>query len=316
MDERFSSYFGFTRDEVKDMLAYYGREERLDEICEWYDGYRFGNTEIFNPWSVVNYVDENCTPKAFWQSTGSNEIIGTIISAATDDVTEKLRMLMQGETVTTFIDTGVIYPEVRRNPSSIFSFLLVAGYLKNTEIVPQGDGNYMCRVAIPNKEISYVYAKEVIAKLNPEGMESTAAKIRAAIFENDPSKLSSGIGDYLIQTISYHDTSSEAFYQGLMLGLCAILNNQYAVRSNRESGLGRFDIQLMPLSEELPGLIFELKASREESEDLNTLAKSALKQIAEKRYIDEMRNNGVRKILGIGLAFRGKSVSVESAENP
>lgn len=312
MDDRFSSYFGFTKDEVEAMLAYYGREDKLDEACKWYDGYRFGGSEIFNPWSVINYVDESCTPKAFWQSTGSNEIIGTIISAATDDVTEKLRTLMQGETVTTFIDTGVIYPEIKRDPSSIFSFLLVAGYLKNTEIVPQGDGNYMCKIAIPNKEISYVYAKEIIAKLNPEGMESTAARIRQAVYERDVGELRSGIEDYLIRTISFHDTATEAFYQGLMLGLCAILNNRYSVRSNRESGFGRFDIQLMPLSSELPGLIFELKASKDETEDLDALAKSALKQIAEKQYKEEMAESGIQEILGIGIAFRGKSVRVES----
>ena len=312
MDDRFSSYFGFTKDEVETMLTYYGREDKLGEVCEWYDGYRFGGSEIFNPWSVINYVDEGCVPKAFWQSTGSNEIIGTIISAATDEVTEKLRTLMQGESVATFIDTGVIYPEIKRNPSSIFSFLLVAGYLKNTEIVPQGDGNYMCKTAIPNKEISYVYAKEIIAKLNPEGMESTAARIRQAVYERDVEELRSGIEDYLIRTISFHDTATEAFYQGLMLGLCAILNNRYAVRSNRESGLGRFDIQLMPLSSELPGLIFELKASKDETEDLDALAKSALKQIAERRYKEEMTESGIQEILGIGIAFRGKSVCVES----
>ena len=312
MDDRFSSYFGFTKAEVEAMLAYYGRGDRLDEVCAWYDGYRFGGSEIFNPWSVINYVDESCTPKAFWQSTGSNEIIGTILSAATDDVTKKLRILMQGETVTTLIDTGVIYPEIKRDPSSIFSFLLVAGYLKNTEVVPQGDGGYLCKIAIPNKEISYVYAKEIIAKLSPGGMESTAARIRQAVYEQDVAELKSGIEDYLIQTISFHDTAAEAFYQGLMLGLCAILNNQFAVRSNRESGLGRFDIQLMPLSPELPGLIFELKASKDEAEDLDALAKSALRQIAEKRYKEEMAESGIREILGMGVAFRGKSVSVES----
>ena len=121
-------------------------------VMKWYDGYQFGSSEIFNPWSVINYVDDHCYPKAFWQSTGSNGIIGDILAAATPEITENLRRLMQGETVTTYVDTGVIYPEVKKNQASIYSFLLVAGYLRCTEIIPQNDGNFMCRVSIPNKK--------------------------------------------------------------------------------------------------------------------------------------------------------------------
>ena len=185
MEERFSGYFGFTKEEVSEMLAYYGQPQKIDEVCEWYDGYRFGNSEIFNPWSVISYIDESCTAKAFWQATGSNEIIGDIISAAAGDTGEKLRRLMQGETVTASVDTEIIYPEVRRNPAGIFSFLLVAGYLKNTEVSPQEDGNYICRLAIPNKEIRFIFAKEILSRLEPPEAESTAAAVRQAVFEKE-----------------------------------------------------------------------------------------------------------------------------------
>ena len=312
MDDRFSAYFGFTKQEVARMLSYYKHEEKIDEVCEWYDGYRFGYSEIFNPWSVINYIDDNFYPKAFWQSTGSNEIIGEIIANSTPEVTENLRKLLQGETISTFVDTGVIYPEVKRNPSSIYSFLLVAGYLKNTEIVPQNDGNFLCKVSIPNKEISYVYAKEIIARMNPAETESTAFSIQQAIFEKDTVKLKNCIEEYLLQTISVYDSSGEAFYQGLMLGLCAILNNRYRVRSNRESGLGRFDIQLSPVSKHLPGFLFELKSSKNNSDDLQKISAEALKQIKEKRYDVEMKNSGVSEIINMGIAFRGKEVSVTS----
>ena len=312
MDDRFSQYFGFTKQEVARMLSYYKHEEKMDEVCEWYDGYRFGNSEILNPWSVINYIDENFYPKAFWQSTGSNEIIGEIIANATPEVTENLRKLLQGETISTFVDTSVIYPEVKKNPSSIYSFLLVAGYLKNSEIVPQNDGNFLCRVSIPNKEISFVYAKEIISRMNPAETESTASSIQQAIFEKDTEKLKDCIEKYLLQTISVYDSSGEAFYQGLMLGLCAILNNRYRVRSNRESGFGRFDIQLSPVSKNLPGFLFELKSSKNNADDLQKISAEALKQIKEKRYEEEMKNSGVSEIINIGIGFRGKEVSVTS----
>ena len=157
LDSDYSSYFGFTKNEVIDMLQYYGYENKYQEICEWYDGYRFGNTEIFNPWSVINYIADKCFPKAFWQSTGSNEIIGEIISNASNEINENLYKLLCGEKITTYIDTSVIYPEVQNNPYSIYSFLLVAGYLKVASIYPQYDGNFMCDVSIPNKEIAFVY---------------------------------------------------------------------------------------------------------------------------------------------------------------
>ena len=312
MDDRYSAYFGFSKEEVVQMLTYYGHAEKLAEVCEWYDGYQFGNTEIFNPWSVINYLDDNCYPKAFWQSTGSNEIIGDIIAAATPEITENLRRLMQGETVTTYVDTGVIYPEAKKNPSSIYSFLLVAGYLRCTEIIPQNDGNFMCRVSIPNKEIAYVYAKEIISRLLPERGESTAAAIQQAIFEKNAEALQKHLAAYLMETISVYDVGSEAFYQGLMIGLCAILNNRYVVRSNRESGLGRFDIQLCPMDKSLPGLIFELKASNKGSENLDKLAANALCQINEKHYETEMHATGIQEILKVGMAFRGKEISVRT----
>jgi hypothetical protein len=313
LDERYSEYFGFSREEVARILAYYGHEEKMAEVCEWYDGYQFGSSEIFNPWSVINYVDDHCYPKAFWQSTGSNEIIGDIIADATPEIIGNLRRLMQGETVVAFVDTGVIYPEVRKNPSSIYSFLLVAGYLRCTEIIPQSDGNFMCHVSIPNKEISFVYAKEIIARLTPEHGESTAAAIQQAIFERDTETLRENIESYLLETISVFDTGSEAFYQGLMIGLCAILNNRYTVRSNRESGLGRFDIQLWPMDTGIPGFIFELKASKKSSESLETLALEALQQIDGMRYEHEMRSGGVKEIIKVGIAFRGKEMSIRTA---
>lgn len=307
LDDGYSSYFGFTEKEVKDMLRYYGKDDKYNELSEWYDGYRFGNTEIFNPWSVINYISDNCFPKAFWQSTGSNEIIGEIIQTATPEITKDLYKLLCGEKIAAYIDTGVIYPEVQNNPYSIYSFLLVAGYLKVANIYPQSDGNFMCDVAIPNKEITFVYEKEVLNRTN---QNSLAISISQAIFSKDTQKLQALLEDFMVKSISSIDGTNEGFYHGMMLGLCAILGNCYKIRSNRESGLGRFDIQLMPLTKGMPGFIFEFKHTKDEHTDLSALADSALQQIEAKKYDTELRDNGVNSIITIGIAFRGKSAVV------
>lgn len=308
LDDGYSSYFGFTEKEVKDMLRYYGKDDKYNELSEWYDGYRFGNTEIFNPWSVINYISDNCFPKAFWQSTGSNEIIGEIIQTATPEITKDLYKLLCGEKIAAYIDTGVIYPEVQNNPYSIYSFLLVAGYLKVANIYPQSDGNFMCDVAIPNKEITFVYEKEVLNRTN---QNSLAISISQAIFSKDTQKLQALLEDFMVKSISSIDGANEGFYHGMMLGLCAILGNRYKIRSNRESGLGRFDIQLMPLAKGMPGFIFEFKHTKDEHTDLSALADSALQQIETKKYDTELRDNGVNSIISIGIAFRGKSAVVK-----
>ena len=301
LDNSYSSYFGFTNEEVKDMLAYYEYEDKYQEILEWYDGYRFGNTEI-------NYISDQCFPKAFWQSTGSNDIIGEIIGTATPEITENLYKLFCGNTITTYVDTSVIYPEVQNNPYSIYSFLLVAGYLKVAAIYPQNDGNYMCDVAIPNKEILYVYEKEVLNRTN---QNNVSISIHQAIFSKDTRKLQSLLEDFMLKSISTMDGANEAFYHGMMLGLCAVLGSQYKVRSNRESGLGRFDVELLPMMQGIPGFIFEFKHTKDINVDLDSLANSALKQIEDMKYDTELNDFGVEDIVKIGIAFRQKSAVVK-----
>lgn len=307
LDEQYSAYFGFTKEEVRKMLEYYGRADKFDEVCEWYDGYMFGSTEIFNPWSVINYVAENCFPKAFWQSTGSNDIIGEIVGEVNDEIKEDLYRLLSGGTVTSYVDTGVIYPEVQTNPYSIYSFLLVAGYLKVVKVYPQHDGNYMCDVAIPNKEIAFVYSKEILGRT---GRTGDAISIRQALFSSDPGRLQKLLEDYLLNSVSAFDGTNESFYHGMMLGLCAVLSNQYRVRSNAESGYGRFDVALIPVDASDPGFIFEFKYAGRDGDDLDKLADKALAQIDEKKYETELIGQGVNGIIKIGIAFKGKKAVV------
>ncbi len=309
-DNLYSEYFGFTPEEVRSILSYYSAEDKYDEVCDWYDGYYFGNQSIFNPWSVINYIAEDCVSKAFWQSTGSNDIIGELISASSSEIEDNLLKLMQGESITTFVDTSVIYPEIKRNPSSVFSFLLTTGYLKIAGVYPQTDGDLIYDVSIPNREISRVYAAEVINRFPRGGIEPAAIGIQQAIYKKDFQKLQTLLEDYVIQTVSSFDSGNEGFYHGFMLGICAIFNNRYYVQSNRESGYGRFDIQLEPINKDLPGFIFELKYDHNPEADLNVLLREALRQMEKKQYDTEMRSHGIKEIIKIGIAFAGKHVKI------
>lgn len=310
LDEKYSYYFGFTSDEIKEIATYYGVPDKYDELCEWYDGYKFGNTEIFNPWSVINYFRNNCQPRAYWQSTGSNEIIGEIISEADKEIYERLTSLINGETITTYIDTGVIYPQIKNNPSTIYSFLLVAGYLKVLKTTPSFNGDFMCEVALPNREISMVYHKEILQQLTAIIPQPTAISIQEAIFTGDNQKLRTLLQTLLTQSVSSFDTAGENFYHGLMLGLCAMLGGSFTT-SNKESGDGRYDIQLKPTDKNLPGILIELKAAKDCNEDqLKNLSNNALQQIIDKKYDTELLSAGIKTIYKYGVAFSGKRVEV------
>ena len=312
LDNKYSQYFGFTADEVKEMAEYYGVPEKFDEIRDWYDGYRFGRTEIFNPWSVINYFSDECEAKAYWISTGSNEIIGEVLAEADEDIYDRLEALLQGESFTTLIDTSVIYPQVKKNPSSIYSFLLVAGYLKVLKAEHAFSGDYMCEVALPNKEIAHVYNKEILEKLDSIVPQSTAIAIQEAIYTNNADALKKQLRKLLLETVSCYDTAGENFYHGLVLGLCVITDNRYDIASNRESGEGRYDIQLMPKDTSKPGILIELKADKNSSDDLMDLAQTALRQINDRKYDTEMTAKGVKTIFKFGVAFSGKKVEVVS----
>ena len=309
LDNRYSEYFGFTPDEVREMAAYYGAPDKYDELCAWYDGYRFGDAEIFNPWSVINYFSNECKPGCYWLSTGSNDIIGEMLTHADEVTYHRLHSLLQGGAFNTAVDTSVIYPQIQKNPSSVYSFLLVAGYLKaeETGITPAGD--LMCKVSLPNKEISFVYNKEILSKLEHIVPQALAISIQEAVFDNDAKRLKTLLEKLLRESVSFYDTAKEIFYHGLVLGLCALFSDSYSITSNRESGDGRYDIQLMPKNPNLPGFLFELKAEKN-CDDLGVLAQAALQQIVDNRYDTEMLAQGISAVVKYGVAFSGKRVEI------
>lgn len=315
MDDEYDKYFGFTSEEVETMLGYYGVPDKKEELTEWYDGYLFGNEEIYNPWSVINYISRDCKPQAYWVNTGKNEILDEVLKNATDDISESLYSLLQGKRVIAKIDQNVVYRSLAEDPANIYSLLLVAGYLKTPKKELQADGSYLCEVSIPNKEIAAVYKSEILSHLLQVGAitRTTANKIAESLYANDFIKLERAIGEYMDEAISFYDAGAEGFYHGLVLGLIAMMDNQYKIKSNRESGDGRYDISMFPRDERYPGIIMELKWKKNLGKDaLDKLADEALSQISDRRYDVQMARDGIKNILKIGIAFSGKSVCVES----
>jgi hypothetical protein len=315
MDDEYDGFFGFTDTEVKEMLKTYGFSDKEEELKEWYDGYLFGNKEIYNPWSVINYLSKGCLPQAYWVNTGKNEVLEDVLKVATSDITEKLNALILGEKVIARIDQNVVYRSLTEDPGNIYSLLLVAGYLKTLSKELQGDGTWLCEVSIPNREIAAVYKSEILSHLIQIGVvtRGTANKIAESLYTLDITKLQEGIGEYMQKTISFYDAGAEGFYHGLTLGLVALMDNQYKIRSNRESGDGRYDISMFPRKKKLPGIIMELKWDKDlDDKALDLLSSDALDQIQEKRYDAEMKEEGITDIVKIGVAFSGKKVKIST----
>lgn len=262
-------------------------------------------------WSVINYFNKNCKAERFWGNTGSNAIICEVLEEADEEILENLNDLLQGNSITTYIDTDVIYPEIKRNPSSVYSFLLVAGYLKVWEAGLTDHGDLICKVSLPNKEIALVYRKEIINRLQQFTSQSVAIKIQESLYTQNIDKLQKSIQKYLSESVSCYDTPNENAYHMLLLGLCAIMSDKYYIASNRESGNGRFDIQLMPRVSSLPGFLIEVKAAKHYSLDkLEELSQIALEQITKQKYDTDMRAKGVSKVFKFGIAFSGKDVKI------
>lgn len=311
LDKKFSEFFGFTTSEVQQMAAYYEQTDKLPELKAWYDGYKFGDTEIFNPWSVINYFSNNCQAMPYWVQTSANTIIQEILKTYNDDTYRNLHALLGKTEVQSIVRTNIIYPKLKEPQTNILGFLLMTGYLKSTGTEFDARGDYICRLSIPNKEIKTIYYNEILSLLTEDIGENTVMNLANALYDKDAAKIKEALNKFMLKTISYYDNLKENYYHGLMLGLLAIGESNYDIRSNRESGLGRYDIQLIPKKSALPGIIIEVKAAdKDAGVELSKLAQTALKQIDEKKYDTELCAQGVNDIIKYGVAFQGKNVEI------
>ena len=316
-DEAFSDCFGFTEDEVAGLLAYYGHPEKMDEAKAWYDGYLFGGREMYNPWSLLNYVQDGFKPMPYWTSTSSNDLVTDILSRmspgernALADLFEKGRRI-----VSCPVQLGP-YGTVQDDPQKIWSLLVHTGYLK---ILEGPNALKMATVAFPNREISEVFVDDILA---PIGRAATTGDDLRGMLEaltcGDAELFRSSVERFLVSSASYFDTAREDFFHGLLLGLLALGRDYFEIRSNRESGDGRPDIAMRPYpGKPFPGVILELKSPKVESgaspetidSTLAAAAQEARRQIDEKRYAAEMEAEGI-PVLKYGIGFLGKRVSL------
>lgn len=313
LDKKYSDYFGFTEEEVKAICCYYDAPEKLTEIKVWYDGYKFGDKDIFNPWSVLSYFDNQCQAIPFWSQTSANSVINDVIKNLSGSGIDNLKNILAGLSVESVIRTDIIYPSLKDPQTNILGFLLMTGYLKSTETKIDEDGAYVCKLEIPNKEIKSIYRQEILALAMESAGEDIVGNLKKSLLSRDVELLRHTLGRFLLNTISYYDGLKENYYHGLILGMSVIFADSYYPLSNRESGEGRYDIQLTPKEEKMPGIIIEIKAAdKSSSEDLRKLAAKALKQIDDKKYDTELISKGTAIIYKYGIAFNGKHVEVVS----
>ena len=310
LERRYSDYFGFTTEEVQTMATYYQADDKMSELQEWYDGYKFGNTEIYNPWSVLKYFNNYCEAEPYWVQTSANSTIREIIKGLDSSTCENLRALLNDITINSVIETNIIYPKLKDSQTIIFGFLLMTGYLKAVQ-TRRINGVSFCELAIPNKEIRTVYNNEIIALLADNIDNGIINQLQQYLITKNSSALQQTLRKFLLETVSYYDTLKENYYQGLLLGMTGLFTNTYYVSSNRESGEGRYDIQLQPKTAAMPGIIIEIKAAKDATEEkLKALAANALAQIESKKYDTELRKQSIKTIYKYGIAFSGKKVEI------
>ena len=307
LSEDYSDIFGFTGQEVARMAADLQREDKLPEIRAWYDGYSFGGSEIYNPWSVIMYFDAKCKPAPYWVNTSGNGIIKYMLDRLDGRGREDLQSLMDGNTISKQVQEGIIYEEIGSNADDLYTMLLTTGYLKCTRSQDSLLGTYM-DLQIPNLEILRLFTREIAQNFTGyrgvsdiTNMMDEMLKGNAVLFEEDLNRI-------LRNSVSYHDAANgESFYHGMMLGFCVLLKDTHIVQSNRESGYGRFDLALIPTDRRYYGVIMEFKRAADEGQ-LEEKALEALAQIEELSYIAEFQQRQIEKVWKYGIAFCGKKV--------
>ncbi len=317
LSEAYCDIFGFTRQEAARLMEECGVGDKLPELKRWYDGYRFGSAEIYNPWSVIRYIDEGCKFQPYWLNVSGNSILHVLLEHVDEDRRKELEGLMKEIPVEAVIDEGVIYSDIRESSNALYMMMLTTGYLKAVEVDwdPTGEELPCCKLLIPNKEIRMVYRKEILGWMATRSDSIQLRHMLRAMVSGDAATFRNRLQKILTGIVSYHDAANnpENFYHGLLLGFAVLMSGSYRVESNRESGYGRFDIAFFPLKDGAPGVILELKSAKSE-EAMEEKAKEALRQIEEKSYITELSQQGAGEVWKYGIAFHGKRLWLEQGK--
>lgn len=318
MDARFDEQFGFTDSEVEELLAAYNLDSHFTEIKEWYDGYHFGNADVYCPWDVINYVDllrfePTAKPQDFWSNSSGNALVRSFIDKADVQTKDEIERLIAGEYIEKEISQELTYDEIDKSIANLWSVLFTTGYLTKQGVTDDG----RVRLSIPNREIKNLFIKKIREWFSDTTANDgkTLEQFCNAFVEKDTEKIEELFGDYLWNTISIRDTAvakdkKENFYHGILLGLLGY-KASWLIKSNTESGTGYSDI-LVEVPNNRTGIVIELKYA--ENGDMNAACDEALKQIEEKSYVDKLKQDGMRNFIKYGIACFKKDCKVVVSE--
>ena len=302
LDECYETSFGLTEDEVMEAVKYYGLEYETAEVKKWYDGYRFGNSDVYNPWSIIKFLSTRKL-EAHWVGTSSNDLIKSALRVADSKTMETLEKLFQGKKIEQVV-TGTADLTGMLGFKEIWELMLFSGYLTVDEKIERN----LYSIRIPNYEVLEFF-KDSFIDIN-FGERGLFVMMMWNLIRNELEEFEEKFQRILLQSTSYHDTKSEDFYHGLFLGMSLYLDEKYIVRSNIESGLGRFDCSLEPKDKKKPGFIIEFKATDDESK-LDKIAEEAMQQMMNKKYDTALEMTDTKEIIHIGIAFCGKQVKLK-----
>ena len=308
----YSEYFGLLESEVIEMLDYFGMKYKIEEVREWYNGYIFGESEVYNPWSIVNYIREK-EIKAYWANVSGNTLLENMLNHAGESVYEDLKRFTDGESIEKYISDGTTIKSLLSNDNEIWQLLLYSGYLtkdrKQKEIDVTTEYTDVYNLRIPNKEIRKYFGNMFLNRFF--GTEVKTNILMKALEGGDIKKFEKTLGEIMINMLSHFDLDKEMekIYQVFMIGLVGFLMGKYEIISNDESGYGRYDLAMIPIKSNEKAYLMEFKISKTKK-GMEESAEKALKQIDEKKYDTKLKARGIKNILKIGIAFYGKEVKV------
>ena len=314
LNKKYSEYFGLLENEVIKMLDYFEMKYKIEEVKEWYNGYIFGDKRVYNPWSIINYID-NGEIKAYWANVSGNTLLENMLDQAGEDVYTDLKRFTDGESIEKYISDGTTIKSLLSNDDEIWQLFLYSGYLtkakEQIEIDETSEYTNIYNLKIPNKEIRKYFGNMFLNRFF--GTELKTSILIKALESGDIKKFEKTLGEIMVNMLSHFDLNSEMekIYQVFMIGLVGFLMGKYEIISNNESGYGRYDLAMIPIKSNEKAYLMEFKISKTEK-GMTLKAEEALKQIDEKKYDTRLKARGIKNILKIGIAFYGKKVKVFS----
>ena len=308
LNKKYSEYFGLLESEVIEMLDYFGIKYKIEEVKEWYNGYLFGESEVYNPWSIVNYID-NGEIKAYWANVSGNTLLENMLDHAGESVYDDLKRFTDGESIEKYISDGTTIKSLLSNDDEIWQLLLYSGYLTKAKNQEKESDSNIYNLKIPNKEIRKYFGNMFLNRFF--GTEVKTNILIKALENGDIKKFEKTLGEIMINMLSHFDLDKEMekIYQVFMIGLVGFLMGKYEIISNDESGYGRYDLAMIPIKSNEKAYLMEFKISKTKK-GMEERAQKALKQIDEKKYDTKLKARGIKNILKIGVAFYGKEVKV------